>query len=708
MGFKELSIKTCYESGTDNIIEDFYIPVLDSSIQYDRIAGFFSSSSLVIASRGLYGFIKNGGKMRLITSPRLGLEDAEMMEKCISQSTPLPPELLKLGLEELNDDFFSNHVKALGWMLSKGLLEIKLAIVYNNMGRPCSEEEIEESGLFHQKVGILKDKNGDELSFSGSINESASAWIYNDEEFKVFKAWTGAREYFESDKIKFDEYWNNKREKTKVFNLPEAIKLKLISYSKNFNIESLSLKEYNKRYLSNTANKDVDIPLFHYQAEALKKWKGNNYRLLFEMATGTGKTRTAIAGINQIKRVASKFVAIISTPQNTLSKQWKSEVEKLNLSFDVSEIIDGSTTNWKQKISKILLANSVGMANHCIIFTTHNTASSEGFISIIERDLASETRTLFVGDEVHWLGAAHFRKALLPSYEYRIGLSATPSRWFDENGTQFLMNYFGNDHFVFSIREALTEINPLTGKHFLVNYYYHISTVSLSNDETIEYRRITNQIIRLKRKIACEDKALEKYQRALEKRANITKNAVAKYDTLKELLGSLEKQNMLQDLIIFVSPEQKETVMEILYSRNIVFHNLTEAEGTRKEKKYGGISEREYIISQFKEKTYKALVAIKCLDEGIDIPSASIGILMASSTNPREYIQRIGRIIRQDENKTFAHLYDICVDKVEGLDGEELELERKIRQKETIRMSEIAENSINPVDVLEIITNLKY
>ena len=199
---------------------------------------------------------------------------------------------------------------------------------------------------------------------------------------------------------------------------------------------------------------------------------------------------------------------------------------------------------------------------------------------------------------------------------------------------------------------------------------------------------------------------LESYLGGLQ--ANITKNAVGKYDTLKEILGSLEKQNMLQDLIIFVSPEQKETVMEILYNRNIVFHNLTEAEGTRKEKKYGGISEREYIISQFKEKTYKALVAIKCLDEGIDIPSASIGILMASSTNPREYIQRIGRIIRQDENKTFAHLYDICVDKVEGLDGEELELERKIRQKETIRMSEIAENSINPVDVLEIITNLKY
>ena len=120
------------------------------------------------------------------------------------------------------------------------------------------------------------------------------------------------------------------------------------------------------------------------------------------------------------------------------------------------------------------------------------------------------------------------------------------------------------------------------------------------------------------------------------------------------------------------------------------------------------MSEREHIIKLFKRKDYKALVAIKCLDEGIDIPSASTGILMASSTNPREYVQRIGRIIRQEDNKTFAHLYDICVNKVAELTGEELELEHRIRQKEFIRMEEIAENSMNPYDVHEIISKLKY
>ena len=194
----------------------------------------------------------------------------------------------------------------------------------------------------------------------------------------------------------------------------------------------------------------------------------------------------------------------------------------------------------------------------------------------------------------------------------------------------------------------------------------------------------------------------------MEKRANILKNADAKYEELEKILDGIEKKIELSNLLIFVSPEQMERVMRILFDRNIIFHKLTEAEGTRKEKKYGGISEREFIIKAFKSNQYKALVAIKCLDEGIDIPSASTGILMASSTNPREYVQRIGRIIRQDEGKSFANLYDICIGEVHGLEGEEIELERRIKKKEAIRLTEIAENAINSADALTEIMNLKY
>ncbi len=707
MSFKDIQIKSCYESGIDDIIEDFYVPVLSASVQYDRIAGFFSSTSLAIAARGIADFIVNGGKMRLITSPILNSADARMIEEIISTPESIELEDLCFDIDNIQDKLMSDHVKAMGWMLYNGLLEMKLAVVYNENGGVCSATELSENGLFHQKVGVLRDMHGNELSFSGSINESASAWVYNDEEFKVFKAWTDAHDYFLRDKKRFEEIWNGHRRNIKVFDLPKAIKEQLIQYSHGFDLDTISINQY-RRKKQLTLDKEKQISLFSYQEEALDRWVKNSYRLLFEMATGTGKTRTAIAGIAKMKKSVEKSITIISTPQNTLSMQWKVEMDKFDLGFDKSIIIDGTVPKWQSVLSMLLMDISLGLAKHVVIFTTHATASSDKFTSTLQRDLSPQTKALFVGDEVHWLGARNYRKALLPIYEYRIGLSATPTRWFDDEGTKLLIDYFGNDSFVFSIHDALTTTNPITGKHFLVNYYYHISSVSLNEKETLEYRNISMSLLKLQSRIKTDAEALERYERLLEKRANIVKNAEAKYDELERILDLLEIKKELNNLLIFVSPEQMGRVMEILFERNIMFHKLTESEGTRKEKRYGGISEREYIIQSFKSNQYKILLAIKCLDEGIDIPSANSGILMASSTNPREYIQRIGRIIRQDEGKTFANLYDICIDKIYGLEGEELALEKKIKKKEAIRLTEIAENAINSADALKVIIKLNY
>lgn len=708
MSFKNLNIKACYESGTDDIIEDFYNPVLSNSISYDRIAGFFSSSSLAIAARGLYGFIKNNGKMRLVTSPILNSEDVSIIDKCINNPEALTEYDLKFQLDNIENEFVKNHVKALGWMLQKHLLEMKLAIVIGKNYSPSTVEELRTDGLFHQKVGILKDSEGNEISFSGSINESASAWVNNDEEFKVFNNWTYTKEYFDKDKNRFGEIWSGSRKNIRVFELPEAIKHHIIEYSNNFNIENISINNYRKYRQNRNVSMIKQISLFDYQRQALEEWKENKCRLLFEMATGTGKTRTAIAGINYLNEASNKFFVVVSTPQNTLSKQWQGEVNNLKLDFDRNAIIDGSIPDWKKELTKILLDNSNGIANHCIIFTTHATASSDNFISIIKNELSTETITLFIGDEVHWLGASKYRKALLNQYNFRIGLSATPTRWFDEDGTNILEQYFGNKKFEFSIHDALINVNPLTGKHFLVNYYYNIYKVSLNEEETIEYKKITKRLIQLSSDKDRDPEIAEKYERLLEKRANIIKNAEAKYSILQNILDILREKNDLSNIIIFVSPQQIENVMQILIEKKIAFHRLTEAEGTRRDKRYLGMSQREFIISKFKSKEYQVLVAIKCLDEGIDIPTADIGILMSSSSNPREYVQRIGRIIRQAENKKFAKLYDICIDKVSGLDTEELELERKIREKECIRLTDIAKNSINPVDALNIITSIKY
>jgi superfamily II DNA or RNA helicase len=401
------------------------------------------------------------------------------------------------------------------------------------------------------------------------------------------------------------------------------------------------------------------------------------------------------------------LITIITTPQNTLSKQWKDEVDGQYLSFDESVVVDGSVPQWDGLLVKLLLKNGAGMADHICLYTTHNTASSEKFTNAIQQNLHPDTDVLFVGDETHWLGARKFQQALLPCYKYRIGLSATPSRWFVDSGTAKLVAFYGNANFEFTIKDALTEYNPMTGKHFLVNYHYLISKVSLDEDETQEYKEVSTRISKLwKMKENNPDAALS-LERLMEKRANIIKNASAKYTQLEVILDEIEKNGRIENLIIFVSPQQIANVLSILAERGLIFHKLTEKEGTKPEKRFGNKSEREHIISKFKSKDYQAIVAIKCMDEGIDIPTAGVGILMASSTNPREYIQRVGRIIRQSPDKLSAKLYDICVDTIHNLDDESAALERKIRAKELVRLKEIAENAINSIDALTVINSLE-
>lgn len=194
LDLNELDLNSSYESGIDDLVQDFYVPVLSCAISYDRIAGFFSSTSLAIAAKGISQFIKNGGEMRLLASPKLSLDDCVAIESATINPEAFITEKLKLEIADIKDECERDHVQALGWMLANGFLKIKIATVVNNLFN------INKEGLFHQKVGIVRDKQGNKLSFSGSLNESASGWLYNVEEFKVFRNWKqGQEEFVESD-----------------------------------------------------------------------------------------------------------------------------------------------------------------------------------------------------------------------------------------------------------------------------------------------------------------------------------------------------------------------------------------------------------------------------------------------------------------------------------------------------------------------------
>ena len=708
MSFKSLDIKPSYESGVGDIVQDFYEPVLSDAVLYDRISGFFTSTSLAVAARGMCNFIKNGGIMRLITSPILSTDDVGIIEKLIDKKGDIESIELGLDLTALEDTLISDHVKAFGWLLASGKMDVRLAILLGDDNKPITKEKILSAGLFHQKIGILTDVEGNHISFSGSINETASAWTKNDEEFKVFKEWEESSSYYYEDRERFNSIWEGKKRNVLIVDLPHAVKNELIEYSKDFDAESISAKQYIERKRKQASPFELDgISLFYYQKEALDNWKKYGFSMLFEMATGTGKTRTAIAGINYVRHKHDRTITVIACPQNALAKQWKeNEVANFQLSFDKEVVIDGTVPNWKSVLQNVCLENGAGFADHCIIYTTHNTASSDSFISILLNSVSTRTVMTFVGDEVHWLGAKTLRKALLPNFEYRIGLSATPSRWFDDTGTRLLENYFGNNHYEFTMKDALAEINPITGKHFLVDYMYIINRINLTEDEGQKYAELTEKISKLYRVKDNDPDAAEAYDRLLLKRAEIIKNAENKYSVLSNILDKMIEEEQLENLIIFVSPQQKERVLEMLENKGVVHHQLTQEEGNAPRREFGGLTERQHIIKLFKENRYQALVAIKCLDEGIDIPSACRGILMSSSTNPREYVQRIGRIIRQDKDKKLAYLYDICVESSGALSDDLQDIDDKIRASERKRLQEIAENAINSVDALQNILEL--
>lgn len=692
MSFKTIDLNNSYESGVDNLVEDFYIPVLSNAIYYDRIAGFFSSSSLAVVARGMAGLILNGGKMRIIASPRLSTNDIMVIEQVINkQSDVFLSNMLLTEVSEIEDSFEKDHVSALGWMLSNNLLEIKIALVCSE-NHIYSAEEIESKALFHQKVGILSDKENNVISFSGSINETASGWLDNVEEFKVFKSWEeGQSNYLKSDIEKFEAYWNNSRKNIKVYDLPTAVKRMLMSYGEQFDIDKISIQKYNLKRKSKSD--DLKISLFTYQKQAIEKWKQNEKHLLFEMATGSGKTRTAIGCIVELLKATKKIIVIVSTPQGTLSLQWKKEIEQLGVFFNISVVADSTNTKWKEKVSESLLKLNIGYCSNAIIYTTHKTGSTESFINII-KTYKKDTKILFIGDEVHGLGAHVSKKALLDCYDYRIGLSATPNRWFDEFGSALIRNYFGNSSFEFTIANALSTINPLNNKTFLVNYFYYPVFVNLNDQELSNYIKLSNRISKLSK----YSKGSEEYQSKLDnlifQRANINKSAENKYDAFNKILHEMP---IIKDTIVFVSDSQLDRVLQILKNSNIIAHRFTEQEGTKPESKYNNRSERQFIIDKFKEGVFQVLVAIKCLDEGIDIPSATTAIVMASSTNPREYIQRIGRVIRQFPDKDRAYIYDMIVSPNPKMKNNPalLEFEKKIFNKELQRVHDMAKDAIN-------------
>lgn len=667
MTLKKVKLKKYYDSDEDNLINDFYNPILKETVLYKRIAGYFSSSSFMIASQGLTEFIKNKGRMKLLINVAISKEDYEAIEKGLKKSEEVIEGIISKDIDSINDLLISNHVKVLSWMVAKSIVEVKVAVVENI------------NGIFHQKVGILEDETGNRVSFSGSDNESAYGWMHNIEEFKVFRSWIEEENGFiEGDIYKFDKFWENKGFRTRVYNLPDAIKKKLIAIAPTSKEE---MEDIRKFIIENTIKKKKKEPR-DYQLEAIKNWKDNGEIGILEMATGTGKTFTSITALKDMINKYKRLLCVVACPYQHLVTQWNEELEEQEL---LSMKVFGNKHSWTDKLMNLILKQNNGMKDIIIIITTYDTLSSKNFIDIMNK---AKCKKMIIGDEVHSVGSEKRRHGLLKDYQLRLGLSATPSRWLDDEGTEIIIEYFGKSVFKFDLDKAITA-------KFLTPYLYYPHFIELTPDELKEYKEYGRKIaIAASKKSAEGRKALELL---LIKRKKIITNAINKIPKFVEILESMDE---IERCLVYCSPQQINQVKDILAEHKVIYHRFTSKED---------INTREKIKEDFASGKYSALVAMKCLDEGVDIPATESGIILASSGNPKEYIQRRGRLLRRFPGKTKATIHDIIVVPSFNmrLEKELLDIERKILKNEFKRYKEFADSSLNPLYGSKIVIKIE-
>ena len=707
MSFRELDIKTEYRSKLDNVISDFYIPVLSESVLYRRAVGFFSSSSLVALSSGICGLIKNGGKIQLIASPRLTDDDINAINDGLRKRDDVIKEALLRELLEPTEQYEKDRLNLLSNLIAAGILDIKIAFL----------ESDNEIGMFHEKLGLMYDTDDNIIAFSGSMNESINAFVTNYEAIDVYASWTHDEDRVLGKVSAFNAMWNDYEPSIKVMSFPDIQDEIIKRYKVDSNIDTtlddipaFSIGTSKKETKSdNSSDSNLygprvpsDVRIREYQSEAISKWSEQNYRGIFDMATGTGKTYTALAAISELYKVKNHTLAvIIICPYQHLVEQWKEDIVK----FGMKPIVcysSSSQKNWRDRLKTAVTSFNLGVQNHFCMVTTNATFSIDYVQDLINKLTGN---VLIVVDEAHNFGAENLSQALREHIPFRLALSATIDRHGDPEGTQKLYDYFGEKCIEYTLKDAINN-------DMLTPYYYHPVVVSLNNDELEEYIELTSKI---RKSIHSDEKGkihLSEYAKTLLiKRARIVAGASEKIVKLKELMNDYKNDNQMlvycgATTMHDVDYQEGKPPIEESRQIDIVSDMLGNSFNMRVTKftSEESADERERIKRDFAEgKHLQALVAIRCLDEGVNIPSIKTAFILASSTNPKEYVQRRGRVLRKFPGKRCAVIYDfvtlpVPLDVVDQYSNEIIDSVSSLAKREIERIKDFASISENPFD----------
>lgn len=716
MSFKNARFKAVYRTEEDNILEDFYVPALTQSVRYDRAVGFFSAGMLSYAAQGLSAFINNNnGSIRLIIGGELQPADYlaiktgyDLRSNFTEKISELFANQFEQEIENTSDTLFYRRLEILSFLIANGQLNIKVAL--------------RRRGMYHEKIGIFTDAEGDKIIFQGSANETTSALLpdFNFESINVFQSWREElKDHFEPYLNGFEKLWDNRVTNTLVIDFPAAAKKKLISIAKNapkLLTPEIEAELFNKR--DETVQQESNIirprvpPYFdgrefsikEHQKKALENWKGNDLRGIMKLATGAGKTITAIFGAVKVFESTKRLFVIIAVPYQSLADQWVEVLQKFNI-YPIR--CYESAAQWNEELKqKISLYNDKFLPFVCAV-VVNRTLQSETFQNLIEQ--VPGEHFLWIGDECHHHSAEKIAEYLPGQARWRLGLSATPENFWNDEATQRLISYYGSIVAEYSLKEALAD-------EVLTPYKYFPILVDLTENESFEYEEISKKIAQIaayNQSSKANPETNESLKTLLIKRARILGKAENKLIVLEQVVGGQRPKQLVlfycgdgsvEDEQSGDSIRQIEAVSSTLDKLGWRCSRFTAQESR---------AERQDILDNFRLGMIDAMVAMKCLDEGIDVPACRTAYILASSRNPKQFIQRRGRILRRSPGKEYAEIYDFIV-KIPSSLLESNDVEKKLLKAELNRVAEFASLAMNSLETIKTlrpvlqIYNLEY
>ncbi|MBC7490690.1 MAG: DEAD/DEAH box helicase family protein [Glaciimonas sp.] len=702
-----------YRSGTDNEPFAFYLESLVESKRLDLLLGYFSSSAINVLALGFATFISNGGRVRLIINHVLSVQDKAMVLKGMAadaegrQFSTEDFHGLKIALDKYGQHFFN----CIAWLIAQKRIEIRAI------------KPIGRRGIAHYKSGIFYDGTN-KVKFKGSCNFTASGLLENLEELDLKLSW----------KLEPDAFTEYEQDYNQIFDgLTDYAAL--IPFDK---IEEVIVREYGGKDLDELLVNEQQLleqkakqkhteatrrtmeaimqkievyrssPRFpfdsgprQYQQDAYQNWVNNGYHGIFAMATGTGKTITALnCCLNEFAQ-QDNYQIVILVPTTILVEQWEKEAKR----FNFRRIIKASSKNagWKDALDGIRNSQSFGVPDSYVIVSTYRTFGNPVFQAFLK---AAGDEIILVADEVHNVGAPAVAAlfAQLPVKKL-IGLSATPKRVYDEEGTEQMEAFFHDAPpyaYNFTMERAIDE-------GILCPYYYFPRVVELTKCEMERYTEISAKLASLHDRASKDNAAKKSYEMLLMQRKRVIHKAMSKLDAFETILRDIIKSEegpALKYTLVY-APEgfydENETDLDFYPkvpedSRIIDYYANAVREVSPETRVADYISEstdKEHTLQHFETGKIDVLLSMKCLDEGVDIPRTEQAIFCSSTGNPRQFIQRRGRILRQHPEKHFARIYDLVVVPSGVPTGASFELEQNLVRKELERVVDFAYMAIN-------------